>query len=269
MPRNSGAAAAKNRGAGLATGDVLFFTDSDIVITPDAFARVAKDLASPEWDGVVGLLDKDIPATDFATQFKNLWMNFTYGRFAGAGPIGLFYTSVAAMRRAGFAQAGGFDENYSGASIAEDTEFGQRAWACGLKVRLDPQLQVVHLKTYTPGGVLREDFRRARALMLMRVRKWGRSFFTSVPAFYQLAVPVLYLGLLFLLPTVLQPLWLAPALLAFCGFYLLNIPLIRFIWHTRGRLFVLESALLLPVDALVVGLGMLAAMLDLVRGRRY
>jgi len=269
LPQNIGAAAAKNRGAEVATGDVLFFTDSDIVVRPDTFARLAADLSAHEWDGMVGLLDEQIPAQNFASQFKNLWMSFTYMRFAGAGAIGLFYTSVAAMRRECFVQAGGFDENYSGASIAEDTEFGQRAWARGIKIQLDPHLFVVHLKAYTVRGVLREDFRRARALTLMRLRKRGQSFFTSVPTFYQLAVPVLYLTLLFLLLTPLHLLWLVPALLGLGLFYLLNASLLAFIRRKRGGRFMFQGALLLPVDVLVVGIGMLAAILDFARGYKY
>lgn len=266
-----GAAAAKNRGAQAARGDILFFTDADIIVPPETFALLAEDYAVDQRDGVVGLLDQDISAQDWASQFKNLWMNFTYARLESASSLGLFYTSAASIRRDVFSKTGGFDENYHGASIAEDTEFGQRAWGQGIRLSLDPRLRVVHLKAYTVSGVLREDFRRARALTLMRLRKRGQPFYTSVPAFYQLAVPVIYISLFFLWLALILPhlLWLGIACVALILFYALNAPFIAFLARARGLGFAAKSMLFLPFDVLVVGLGILSALFDFVRGTRY
>jgi glycosyltransferase involved in cell wall biosynthesis len=269
--KNIGAAAAKNRGARDARGDILFFTDADIVPPRDALAVIQRALQNPQVDGIVGLLDENIPYTDWASQFKNLWMNFTYGRFARAECIGLFYTSAAAMRRGVFIRLGGFDEKYRGASIAEDTEFGQRAWGQGARLRLEPNLRVAHLKAYTTSSVLREDFKRARALTLMRLRKRGAPFFTSVPLFYQLAVPTIDLTVLCALAAVVLPnIWLASAALVLLViFFLLNVSLLKFLAQKRGVGFALRSALFLPLDVFVVGLGMLSAFFMFARGIRY
>jgi glycosyltransferase involved in cell wall biosynthesis len=269
--KNIGAAAAKNRGAQVARGDILFFTDADIVPPRDAMARLQNALQDAQCDGIVGLLDESIPHDNWASQFKNLWMNFTYARFVGAERIGLFYTSAAAMRRGVFLRLGGFDENYRGASIAEDTEFGQRAWGSGARIRLEPNLRVVHLKAYTASSVLREDFKRAYALTLMRLRKRGAPFFTSVPIFYQLAVPTIYVTVLCAFAAlVLQNGWLGiVALAGLLFFFALNFSLLRFLAHKRGASFALRSALFLPLDVFIVGLGMSRAMFDFARGIRY
>jgi GT2 family glycosyltransferase len=271
LTENVGAARAKNRGAEQARGDVLFFTDADVIVKPDAVARLAADFADARVAGVVGVLDCGIPFRDFASQFKNLWMNFTYARLAPASSLGLFYTSAAAMRRAIFLALGGFDENYRGASIAEDTEFGQRAWAAGHKILLDPAFAVEHRKRYALGEILRTDFQRARALTLMRLRKWGQPFFTSVPVFYQLAVPVIYLAMLGIIAAlVLQnALGLAVMLSALVVFYALNAAFLAFLARVRGMGFALRAALFLPVDVIVVGAGMLVAALEFARGVRY
>jgi GT2 family glycosyltransferase len=199
LPQNIGAARAKNRGAREATGEILFFTDDDVIVARGALANLAKNYSDARVAGVVGLLDSQIPFDDFPSNFKNLWMRFSYTKVPREG-IGLFYTSIASMRREIFLQLGGFDENFHGASIAEDTEFGQRAWAAGHFIRLDDRVTAVHHKHYTPSQVLQTDYLRARALMLMRLRKWGQRFYTSVPLFYQLAVPTIIaaLGLGFL-----------------------------------------------------------------------
>lgn len=271
MPKNIGAAAAKNCGAKKACGDILFFTDADILPPPDAINILQNTFARRGCDGVVGLLDENIPAQNWASQFKNLWMNFTYARFQNAARIGLFYTSVAAMRREWFEKLGGFDENYRGASIAEDTEFGQRAWGAGANIILEPALRVVHLKAYTVTGILREDFKRARALTIMRLRKRGAPFFTSVPLFYQLAVPTIYLTLFSLfLPLLVQNwLFLFAPLLGLAIFYLLNLNLLQFLAQKRGLAFALRAMLFLPLNVLIVGIGMLTALFDFALGKRY
>ncbi len=269
LRENIGAAAAKNRGASAARSDVLLFIDADIVVPPDILAHLHDALNVPGVDAVVGVLDPNIPTNDFPSQFKNLWMNYSYTRFSADRDIGLFYTSVAAIYRECFRAAGGFDEGYRGASIAEDTEFGQRAWGQGIRIRLDPRLAVVHLKHYTLGGVLREDFRRARALMLMRLRKWRSPFFTSVPVSYQLAVPTIYLTLAAI---ALTPFWILAAVIAIVGiavFYLLNAELIRFLYRARGPRLALGGAFFLPIDTSVVGVGMLVALLQFLVGIRY
>ncbi|MDE3091882.1 MAG: glycosyltransferase family 2 protein, partial [Chloroflexota bacterium] len=67
LDRNIGAARAKNRGAAQATGDILFFTDDDVLLARDALERLAEDFADARVAGVVGLLDAKIPFDDFAS----------------------------------------------------------------------------------------------------------------------------------------------------------------------------------------------------------
>lgn len=268
--RPIGAAQAKNCGARSATGEVLFFTDDDVVVAPDSLAWVAEDLARDGVAGVVGLLDRKIPFEDFSSNYKNLWMRFTYARLPRER-IGVFYTSVAAIRRDLFLRLGGFDENFTGASIGEDTEFGQRAWTAGCRLIVDDRIVVRHSKRYTPAQVLRTDFQRARALTLMRLRKWGRPFFTSVPAFYQFAVPTLFAGILCLVLGALFlnaiPLLLGVVLLG--TFYGLNLPWLLFLANERGLSFALRAALMQPVDAAAVGAGMVTALFEYARGTKY
>ncbi len=267
--KNIGAAAAKNRGANIARGKILLFIDSDIVPPREIVDTVSRAFETRACDGVVGLLDENIPHANWASQFKNLWMYFTYARFANTPRIGLFYTSIAAMQRAKFLELGGFDENYRGASIAEDTEFGQRAWGHGANIVLEPNLRVVHLKKYTWQNVLREDFKRAYALTLMRLRKRGAPFFTSVPFFYQIAVPTMYLTVLFFVLGFFASNYFFAALVALALFFLWNVSLFKFLLAKRGAVFALQSALFLPVDVFVVGLGMLLAFANFARGVRY
>jgi glycosyltransferase involved in cell wall biosynthesis len=268
VDENIGAARAKNRGAQMASGDVLFFTDDDVLVSREAIARVAGDLDDADVAGVVGLLDGKIPFDDLASNLKNLWMRFTYAKLPRRG-IGLFYTSVAAMRRDNLSALGGFDENYRGASIAEDTEFGQRAWAAGHLLILDDGVTVTHCKHYTLREVLTTDFLRARALMLLRLRKWGQKFYTSVPLFYQLAVPIIFLALACLALTPITPMFLAAGAFFLIAFSFLFLPWFTYLAQERGVRFAFAAALFQPIDAIAVGFGMAQAVFDFMRGARY
>lgn len=270
LDRNVGAACAKNRGALEASGDVLFFTDDDVVVARDALARLVDNYSDKNLAGVVGLLDSKIPFDDFSSNFKNLWMRFSYATLPTEG-VGLFYTSIASMRREIFLQLGGFDENYRGASITEDTEFGQRAWAAGHFIRLDHRVTATHLKHYTLREVLQTDYLRARALMLMRLRKWGDAaqFYTSVPVFYQLAVPIIFAAIGCLVLVLWQPLLLAISVFLLFAFYFLFLPWLAFLARERGASFALIATLFQPIDVIAVGFGMLVAIFEFARGVRY
>ena len=270
LDENAGAARAKNRGAAEAAGDILFFTDDDVIVARESLARTAEDFADARVAGVVGLLDAKIPFEDFASNFKNLWMRFTYERLPRER-IGVFYTSIAAMRRETFLQLGGFDENYRGASIAEDTEFGQRAWGTGCWLRLDPRVTATHRKHYTLRQVLVTDYLRARALVLMRLRKRGQPFFTSVPWFYQLAVPTIFAAMVAILAGLVISNWLLATLCAglLITFYVLFLPWLAYLARERGARFALMGALFQPVDVIAVGAGMVAAAVEFAWGRKY
>lgn len=265
---NIGAARAKNRGARAARSDILFFTDDDVIVGRETLARVAENFADARVAGVVGLLDRAIPFDDFASNVKNLWMRFTYERLPRER-LGLFYTSVAAIRREIFLALGGFDENYGGASITEDTEFGQRVWRAGHNIVLDPRVVVTHCKHYTLREVLRTDFLRARALMLMRLRKWGQPFYTSVPLFYQFGVPFLFAALACLALMWLDSVLFVAGIVLLLTFYVSFIPWFAYLARERGLGFATLAALFQPLDALVVGAGMFTALVEFMRRVRY
>lgn len=269
--QNVGAAAAKNRGAEHATGEIILFTDADILVPTDIFKRLRGDFEGTSCDAIVGLLALEIPFHNFPSEYKNLWMNYTYSRFFGQDRIGLFYTSCAAIRRERFMEFGCFDENYRGPSTAEDTEFGQRAWALGATVRLDRDVRAVHLKRYSLAGLLTEDFHRAAALTRMRLRKWRQPFFTSVPLLYQLSVPCIYVAVsgFFLAVLAGNTFMLLLGVGALLLFLLLNMPFTIFLARQKGPIFAAKGLILLPADALVVGFGIMFAAIGFALGRRY
>ncbi len=269
---NRGAAIAKNTGAGAALGDVVFFIDSDVLIRPDTLSIVAEDLQDPAVHAVVGLLDKDMPYPEFASQFKNLWMHYTYARLPEF--VGVFYTSAAAARKPVFQALGGFDPHYTGPSVTEDIELGMRLLSAGYRVRLDKRLQVVHLKRYSLGSLLLTDIARSagltKTLIRNKLERTGRKYYASVPWFFQLSVPI---SALMLLALALIPAWPSAAGPAAVGslaaIWALNAPFLAFLGRARGARFFCQSAAFLPVNLWVSGIGALKGLVEYIRGRRY
>ena len=156
-----GPAAARNRGAEVASGEVLLFVDADVVVHDDAVARAREALAEPGLDAVFGSYDDRPEEPGFASLYMNLRHHFIHQR--SAGPISTFWAGCGGMRAETFRAAGGFDAaRYPHASI-EDVELGMRVTRGGGRIRLDPAVQGTHLKRWTVGGVLHTDVaRRAR-----------------------------------------------------------------------------------------------------------
>ncbi len=156
-----GPAAARNLGARLAEGDILFFIDTDVMLRPDSIDRVVKRFEEGDVDAVCGVQAVCMRHRDLVSQYKNLWMRWTYLRLRGDVP--LFYTTAAAILRSRFWEAGGFDPAYGTPSL-EDTAFGQKLARLGIRVQVQPDLEVEHVKRYSLAGLLQTDFRRAVAL---------------------------------------------------------------------------------------------------------
>jgi GT2 family glycosyltransferase len=171
-PCQGGAARARNDGARVARGRVLFFVDADVVAPADAVAGALRHLERGA-DAVFGAY-APLPPPGFrnaATTYKNLLHHFTHR--AGAGEAGTFWSGFGAVRREAFVRAGGFDPAVTTAADVEDIHLGYRLRAAGCRIVLDPALQVAHHKRYTVRSLVASDvFHRAvpwtRAMLELR-----------------------------------------------------------------------------------------------------
>jgi Glycosyl transferase family 2 len=169
-PAELGAAAARNRGAFDAAGDVIVFVDADVEVHEDAFERIRAAFAGDsELAAVFGSYDDDPQGGSVVSDFRNLLHHFVHHR--GAGPATTFWTGLGAIRREAFVAAGGFDE---GCRWLEDVELGMRLRRGGARILLDPAIQGKHLKRWTLLGMLKSDLMH-RAVPWLRLMFENRS----------------------------------------------------------------------------------------------
>jgi len=240
------------------------------MVGPDTLARLAERFAQGDVDGLIGVQAAAMRHRDLVSQYKNLWMRWTYARQTGEVP--LFYTTAAAIRRDAFLRAGGFDEGYGNPNV-EDTAFGQKLARLGIRIRVQPELEVEHVKRYSLVGLLRTDFLRAVALTRLKLRHradLARNN-TSVPASYMASVPVAVAGTGALGAGVVLgfPALAAAALVALGAATVLNANFLGAIRTSEGWGRALAAAPLLWLELVVVGVGSGVGLLTYALGRRY
>ena len=138
---NSGAAAARNRGAALAGGDILLFLDDDMICEPDMLRHHAGSYDEGA-DAVLGDIPLD-PASPpgFLSRSVGRWAAERSAALAAGKPLELgdLLTGQLSVKRAVFEQLGGFDAQFTanGNFGNEDLDFGIRLLA-NHDVRFNP-----------------------------------------------------------------------------------------------------------------------------------
>ena len=235
-----GPARARNHGASAATGDVLLFIDSDVLVPADIVGRVAAIFRDDdELAALIGSYDDDPGAANFLSQYKNLLHHYVHQSAREEGFT--FWGACGAVRREAFLELKGFDESYRKPSI-EDIELGYRLRQAGHKIRLVKELQVKHLKHWRVWSLLKSDFFH-RALpwteLCLRQRRLPNDLNLKLSSRMSALLACA-------LAAILAGAWwhrklLAIAPLAALGLVILNAPLYRFFYRQRGLGFALRA----------------------------
>jgi O-antigen/teichoic acid export membrane protein/glycosyltransferase involved in cell wall biosynthesis len=153
----SGPATARNAAARAATGDVLVFFDSDVVVSPDSLARLERIFyEQPETAAVFGAYDDSPTDPRFVSQYKNLSHAFVHR--SSSTTAHTFWTGFGAVRRDAFFDVDGFDERFRRPSV-EDIDFGYRLTNAGHRIVLDAKLSACHLKHWGLKTAIVSDLR--------------------------------------------------------------------------------------------------------------
>jgi GT2 family glycosyltransferase len=151
-----GPAKARNLGAKAATGDILLFIDADVTLLPLTISQVNRVFSDrPDLAAAIGSYD-DLPgATNFLSQYKNLFHHYTHQ--TAQEKASTFWGACGAIRRDVFLKMDGFDESYR-LPCVEDIELGYRLVQAGYEIGLFRDIQVKHLKQWGVVSLLRADF---------------------------------------------------------------------------------------------------------------
>lgn len=147
---HAGAAAARNRGAQEARGDILLFTDADCEPLPDWIEKMLAPFAELSVMGVKGAYLTKQPSV--VARFAQAEYEEKYEHLDRAKNIDFVDTHSAAYRRQAFLEAGGFDPSFA---FDEDQEFSYRLAKAGHRLVFARGARVWHRHPSSVGQYMR------------------------------------------------------------------------------------------------------------------
>ena len=135
-------AAARNRGATQANGEILAFTDADCIPQPNWLEIIIDRFKNPELKVLGGSVVFD--TKDFLTMADNLSFFHDYLASFPPGPRSQLASLNLSIRRDIFNHVGGFDERYP-RPAGEDSDLTIRLRKAGNTLHFEPRAIVYHL----------------------------------------------------------------------------------------------------------------------------
>ncbi len=234
-----GPARARNRGAAIAQGEILFFMDADVTVGRDTLQGIEDAFQrDPNLAGLIGSYDDQPGAKNFLSQYKNLLHHYTHQ--TALEEASTFWGACGAIRADVFQAVGGFDERYRKPCV-EDIELGYRLKRAGYTLRLCKHIQVKHLKHWRPLSLLRAE-------VYYRALPWTELILDQRQPMNDLNLDRsnrLSVVLTFALVGSLLGVWFFPllglgTLASSLGLLVLNWGIYRFFYRKRGWLFTLR-----------------------------
>ncbi len=138
---NAGPAAARNRGAREAGGEIILFTDDDCVPAPGWIGAMLRPFESDSVVGAKGIYQT--PQRRLTARFVQAEYEDKYRLMADLPAIDFVDTYSAAFRRGHFLKIGGYDTSFP-VACAEDVELSYRMSAEGWLMKFVPGAIVGH-----------------------------------------------------------------------------------------------------------------------------
>ncbi len=230
---NIGAPAARNLGVEHARGEVLFFLDSDVALTPDTVGNAVALLTSDPTLGVVcGTYEPEPLIPDSRVErYRSLQLHYWIS--GDAGDITTIYSAIFAMWTRVFHEIGPLNPALR---HSENADYGHRITQ-RYRIVLDTAIRGAHDHDDRLSVVLSKFFHRARLHIPLYLRRpdfnggptnssrgWGS--LAALFAVVTMALPVLF-----------GPLWLLVPLVLLAGSIASDLGMYRFVWGYAGAAF--------------------------------
>ncbi len=195
---NAGPAAARNRGASEAKGEIILFTDSDCVPERDWIRMMIEpfiqDISVIGVKGAYRTRQREI-----AARFVQLEYEDKYDKMKKDETIDFIDTYSAAFKKDIFLSMGGYDTSFP-VACAEDVDLSYRLSSEGHKMVFNPKAIVYHIHPNTVIGYLKKKFKFAfwRVLAVKRnPQKMVKDSHTPQSTKLELMlIPLIYISLI-------------------------------------------------------------------------
>jgi glycosyltransferase involved in cell wall biosynthesis len=258
----------RNHGAQEATGDILLFLDSDVIVRPDTLQNLLNAFQTPSSDVVVGVYSAYHRHRGLASQYKNLWIRYSY--LCSGGELDWIFGAVTAIRNEDFWKAGGFDKTFFMKHGGEDLEFGKRMSNARYRIRLNPDVEVEHLKRHSLASLLRNDFHRSQGFVSLAANlgQFARSLtrgFVNVYPNFAYSVPLAWLVVVGLIAGFWLPFLWWWSVVSAVLYLALNTPFLNFYRRHRGWRETIAVLGILILDHLTCGVGVVVGLFKWLR----
>ena len=235
----SGPAVARTRGAEAASGNLLVFVDTDVVVHDDALAEMVRVFSTDSGLGAAfGAYDLSPADSGFFSQCRNLAHAFIHRRSRREART--FWAGLGGVRAHVFAAVGGFDERFTRPSV-EDIDLGYRITQAGYRIALESAIQGQHLKRWTLASSVVTDIRDRGIPWTQLICRYGAmTNDLNISVRYRLCVVLAYLLVATTGAAVVEPIALAGAPAIAVALWQLDHEYYRFFVDRRGWLFALR-----------------------------
>lgn len=262
VENGKGANNARNVGAARAKGDILVFIDSDIVVRRETLLGIVESLEDGTLDAVVGIYSARHRHERYVSQYKNLWIRYSYIKSTPA--IDWLFGSISGIRREAFGKLGGFNVELLARDGHDDIELGKRFARANLNIVLDMDIEVEHLKNYTFRSFVTNEFRRSAGFSELAAHfgevstSIRKGFVNVYPAF---VVSTLLSVLIILVAAAILGGWITnwwmPLAVLAVLYLVLNIRFLNYLEQVRGLFAMVAMIPFLFIDHLVCFIGSL------------
>ena len=174
-----GQAAARNLAIREAQGEIVLFTDDDIIPASDLLAQhlLWHDTHPEPQAAVLGYVtwSPEVRPTPFMKWFGLDGPLFAYGHFCGKSELDFraFYTCNLSLKTEFLRHVGGFDEAFKGYGY-EDTELGYRLQKNGMRLFYNPAAVAYHYKHVSFAGACRRAEQVTAAFRILQQKDAGK-----------------------------------------------------------------------------------------------